>query len=66
MDFVAIVTPNHMHFPPARLALQYGFHVLSDKPATFNLAQAKALQALVKKTGLLYGLTRDPSADSKP
>ncbi|MBM3875125.1 MAG: Gfo/Idh/MocA family oxidoreductase [Verrucomicrobia bacterium] len=59
MDFVAIVTPNHMHFPPAKLALESGFHVLSDKPATFNLAEAKALAALVKKTGLLYGLTHN-------
>ena len=59
MDFIAIVTPNHMHFPPAKLALENGFHVLSDKPATFDLAEAKALQALVKKTGLLYGLTHN-------
>src|SRR5262245_7632536 len=59
MDFVAIVTPNHMHFPPAKLALEQGFHVLSDKPATLSLAEAKALQALVKKTGLLYGLTHN-------
>ncbi|MCB1225074.1 MAG: Gfo/Idh/MocA family oxidoreductase, partial [Verrucomicrobiales bacterium] len=41
MDFVAIVTPNHMHFPPAKMALENGFHVLSDKPATFNLEEAK-------------------------
>jgi predicted dehydrogenase len=59
MDFLAIVTPNHMHFEPARLALESGFHVLSDKPATFNLAQARELAALVKKTGLLYGLTHN-------
>ncbi len=59
MDFVAIVTPNHMHFPPAKLALEHGFHVLSDKPATFNLAEAKKLGELVKKTGLLYGLTHN-------
>lgn len=59
MDFIAIVTPNHVHFPPARLALENGFHVLSDKPATFDLAEAQALQALVKKTGLLYGLTHN-------
>src|SRR5256885_3033993 len=59
MDFLAIVTPNHMHFPPARMALEYGFHVLSDKPATFNLAQAKKLADLVKRTGLLYGLTHN-------
>ena len=59
MDFVAIVTPNHMHFPPAKMALENGFHVLSDKPATFNLDEAKKLAALVKKTGLLYGLTHN-------
>ena len=59
LEFVAIVTPNHMHFPPAKLALEHGFHVLSDKPATFNLAEAKAIAALVKKTGLLYGLTHN-------
>jgi len=59
MDFVAIVTPNHMHFPPAKMALEHGFHVLSDKPATFNLAEAKKLGALVKKSGLLYGLTHN-------
>src|SRR6059036_749533 len=59
MDFVAIVTPNHMHFPPARMALENGFHVLSDKPATLNLAEAKQLAGIVKKTGLLYGLTHN-------
>jgi predicted dehydrogenase len=59
MDFVAIVTPNHMHFPPAQLALENGFHVLSDKPATLNMAEAKQLAALVKKSGLLYGLTHN-------
>lgn len=57
MDFVSIVTPNHMHFPAAKLALESGFHVLSDKPATFNLAQAKELAGIVKATGKLYGIT---------
>lgn len=57
MDFMVIVTPNHLHFPPAKMALENGFHVLSDKPATFDLAQAKELQAIVEKTGQLYGLT---------
>ena len=57
MDFVAIVTPNHMHFPVACAALNAGFHVICDKPATLDLAQAKALQSLVKKSKLLFGLT---------
>lgn len=59
IDFVAIVTPNHVHFPAAKAALEAGFHVLSDKPATFDLAEAKELAAIVKKTGLLYGLTHN-------
>src|SRR5712672_3238422 len=59
MDFVAIVTPNHMHFPPAKMALENGFHVLSDKPTTFSLAESKKLATIVKKTGQLYGLTHN-------
>jgi predicted dehydrogenase len=59
MDFVAIVTPNHMHFPPAKLALENGFHVLSDKPACFDLAESKALGDVVNASGRLYGLTHN-------
>jgi predicted dehydrogenase len=57
MDFVAIVTPNHLHFPIAEAALTAGFHVLSDKPATLNLDEALRLRKIVEATGLLYGLT---------
>ena len=57
MDFVAIVTPNHLHFPVASAALEYGFHVLSDKPATMTLAEALELRGAVAKSGCLYGLT---------
>ena len=59
MDFVAIVTPNHVHFPAAKAALEAGFHVLSDKPATLNLEEAKELVKIVEKTGQLYGLTHN-------
>ncbi|HUF63503.1 MAG TPA: Gfo/Idh/MocA family oxidoreductase [Verrucomicrobiales bacterium] len=59
MDFVSIVTPNHVHFPPAKLAMESGFHVLSDKPATFDLAEAKDLQRIARETGRLYGLTHN-------
>lgn len=57
MDFVSIVTPNHMHFPVAQAALNAGFHVMSDKPATLTLDEALTLRETVNKTGLLYGLT---------
>jgi predicted dehydrogenase len=59
IDFVSIVTPNHVHFPAAKAALEAGFHVLSDKPATFDLTEAKQLAAIIKKSGLLYGLTHN-------
>lgn len=57
MEFVSIVTPNHVHFPVAKAALEAGFHVLSDKPATLNLEEAKALGEIVRKSGKAYGLT---------
>ena len=59
MDFVAIVTPNHVHYPVASAALKAGFHVMSDKPATFTLKEAEDLAEEVKKSGLLYGLTHN-------
>lgn len=58
MHFVAIVTPNHVHFPVAKAALEAGFHVLSDKPATLNMEEARELAAIVQKHDTLaYGLT---------
>jgi predicted dehydrogenase len=57
MDFVSIVTPNHMHYAPAKLALENGFHVIIDKPLAFSIAEAKSLQKIVEKTGLVLALT---------
>lgn len=59
MDFVSIVTPNHLHFEPAQMALQNGFHVVCDKPVTFNLPEAKALQKIIKRKKLLFALTHN-------
>ena len=57
IDFVSVVTPNHVHFGPSKMALESGFHVIVEKPISFNLQEAKTLQKLVKKTGLVLGLT---------
>ena len=57
MDFVSIVTPNHVHFAPAMMALDKGFHVALDKPMTFSLEEAKQLAAKVKETGKPFLLT---------
>jgi predicted dehydrogenase len=57
MQFVSIVTPNNSHFAIAVAALDAGFAVLSDKPATFSLDEARQLAEKIKSTGHLYGLT---------
>ncbi len=57
MDFVAIVTPNHVHFEPAKLALENGFHVIIDKPMTLTVAEARQLKKIVDRTGLVLAVT---------
>lgn len=59
LDFVVIVTPNHQHFPPARLFLESGFNVVCDKPVTFNLAEAIKLRAIVRRTRKVFVLTHN-------
>ncbi|MFM8488034.1 MAG: Gfo/Idh/MocA family protein, partial [Bacteroidota bacterium] len=39
--------------------LENGFHVICDKPVTFNLKEALALEKLVEKTGLVFALTHN-------
>ena len=57
MDFVSIVTPNFVHFDPAMMALDHGFHVVLDKPITFTLEQALQLKKKLDETGLTFALT---------
>jgi len=57
MDFVSIVTPNFVHFDPAIMALNSGFHVVIDKPITFTLEEALKLKEKLDETGLTLALT---------
>ncbi len=59
IDFVSVVTPNHTHFDVSKTFLEAGFNVICDKPATFNLAEAKKLRAIVKKSGKVFALTHN-------
>ena len=59
IDFISIVTPNHVHFGPAKMALENGFHVVCDKPVTFNVDEARILKKLVEETGLVFALTHN-------
>jgi len=62
MDFVSIVTPNHVHFDAAKFAIENGFHVVLDKPLTLNMEEAKALKPIVENSGLLFALTHNYTA----
>ena len=57
MDFVAIVTPNKVHYEQAALALDKGFDVVLDKPMTFSLEEALMLKEKVEQTGRTLALT---------
>lgn len=59
IDAVAIVTPNHMHFAPAKLFLEHGIHVICDKPLTSNLEDAKALYEVASRSDALFVLTHN-------
>ena len=59
IEAVAIVTPNHMHAPVAKAFLKAGIHVISDKPLSLNVKEAKELVALAKKSGKIFALTHN-------
>ncbi|THB66455.1 MAG: gfo/Idh/MocA family oxidoreductase [Desulfovibrio sp.] len=57
IDFVAVVTPNHVHYPICKAFLQRGFHVVCDKPLTLEIHEAEDLAELAEKHGLMFGVT---------
>ncbi|HXU19661.1 MAG TPA: Gfo/Idh/MocA family oxidoreductase [Verrucomicrobiae bacterium] len=52
IDAVHVLTPNALHFPMTKAALEAGKNVLCEKPLTVSSAQAKELVDLAAKTGL--------------
>lgn len=57
MDFLCIVTPNHLHFEPAKLAMENGFHVVCDKPLALDSDEAEVMVRIKNETGKLFALT---------
>jgi len=57
IDFVSIVTPNHMHYPVALAFAQAGIHVVCDKPLVHTSEQAQHLAAAVEKSRTVFGVT---------
>ena len=57
IEAVAIVTPNHLHYPVAREFLKRGIHVICDKPLTASMAQARKLEKAAQASDALFVLT---------
>ncbi|MDD4102385.1 MAG: Gfo/Idh/MocA family oxidoreductase [Kiritimatiellae bacterium] len=62
VDFIAVCTPNHTHYPIAKACIQAGFNVMCEKPMTLTVKEAEDLEALVKKTGVVFGLMHNYTA----
>ena len=59
IDFVVIVTPNHLHFDIARVFLEAGFHVVCDKPLTTTLEDAEELCRVVAEGRSVFVVTHN-------
>ena len=59
IEVVSIVTPNDSHHAIARAFLDRGFDVICDKPMTTTLEDALDLVQVVKRTGLVFGVTHN-------
>src|SRR5919112_2410408 len=57
IDFVSVVTPNHLHFPVAHAFAEAGFNVVLDKPMVHTSEQAERLVETVEKTGIVFAVT---------
>lgn len=57
IEAVAIVTPNNLHFPFAKMLLENKFHVMCEKPMTITVEEAEKLEELVNRNKLTFALT---------
>ncbi len=57
IDFVSIVTPNHMHYPVAKAFAEAGINVVCDKPLVHTSEQANDLLATAEKSGVVFAVT---------
>src|SRR3712207_4610883 len=57
VDFVSVVTPNHMHHPVARAFAEAGFNVVLDKPTVQTSQEAEDLMRVVEGSGVVFAVT---------
>ncbi len=59
IDFVSIVTPNHLHHRVAKTFIDRGIHVVCDKPMTNTVEEAEDLCRRVADSGVVFALTHN-------
>ena len=57
INFVSIVTPNHLHHPIAKAFLEVGINVICDKPMTMNSEEAQELIDISESSDLIFAVT---------
>ena len=57
INFVSIVTPNHLHHPIAKAFLEVGINVICDKPMTMNSEEAQELIDISESSALIFAVT---------
>ncbi len=61
IDAVAIMTPNHRHYPECKAALARGLHIICDKPMTTSVTDAVDLVKSVRDAGVVFCFTHNYS-----
>ena len=56
IDFVAICTPNFVHYEISKAFLEAGINVMCEKPLSFTVEEAEELSALAKEKNLLFAV----------
>ena len=57
INFVSIVTPNHLHHPIAKAFLEVGINVICDKPMTMDSEEAQELIDISESSDLIFAVT---------
>ena len=56
---VAIVTPNHLHVPIAKIFAEKGIHIICDKPLALSTKEAIELKNIVENKKIIFALTHN-------
>ncbi|MDR6890407.1 MULTISPECIES: oxidoreductase [Variovorax] len=64
IDLVVVATPNALHYPVAKAALEAGKHVVVDKPFTIDAAEARQLELLARRNNRVLAVYQNRRFDA--